>query len=102
MTIIYYIGLNDKDTKEQEITSMKAESILDKLFTNAYPLGFTRTNAIGRYKHNDGHIVSEETIIYTVLDTKIVDYKLIDDIKSILNQESVAVQVITNDVVSFI
>ena len=102
MTIIYYIGLNDKDTKEQEITSMKAESILDKLFTNAYPLGFARTNAIGRYKHNDGHIVSEETIIYTVLDAKIVDYKLIDDIKSILNQESVAVQLITNDVVNFI
>lgn len=102
MTVVYYIGLNDKDTKEQEITSMKAESILDKLFTNAYPAGFTRTNAVGRYRHDDGHVVSEETIIYTVLDAKIVDYELIDNIKSMLNQESVAVQLITNDIVNFI
>lgn len=102
MTIIYYIGLNDKDTKEQKITSIKAESILDKLFTYAYPFGFTRTNAVGRYRHDDGHVVSEETIIYTVLDAKIVDHDLIDNIKFMLNQESVAVQLIINDVVNFI
>lgn len=79
---IYYIGLNDKDTKKQEIPTDKAL----KIITNLIPIDFTFSICNGVYTHEDGTKVCEVTI-------KIESIKplsgYMEQIKKELNQESI-------------
>lgn len=77
------------------------EKAIIEEFTKEYPLGFTITEGIGCYKHNDGEIVTEKTFIVTVLDISFPNRNLIDVLKNKLNQECIAVQVL-NDNAMFI
>lgn len=79
---IYYIGLNDKDTKKQEIQTDEAI----KIITDLIPIDFTFSICNGVYTHKDGTKVCEVTI-------KIESRKslsgYIEQIKKELNQESI-------------
>ena len=99
MTVIYYIGTKDKDTKNYKFHDDYSERIITDEFIKEYPLGFTITKGIGYYKHNSGGTVIENTYIVTVLDVLSVNTLLIDALKHKLNQECIGVQVINDSVV---
>lgn len=91
--ITLYIGLNDKDSKIQEVGTLDAY----KTVSNIIGVGSTITEGRGIYKHKDGTVVTEVSLIVELLD---FDNTLdkgwvnskVEQIKTTLNQESVAVQ----------
>ena len=100
MTVIYYIGTKDKDTKDYKLTDkFIKQTIIDEV-TKQYPNGFTITEGTGYYKHNSGEVVTEKTYIVTVLNEVFVNVDLTDALKEKLNQECIGVQAI-NDSVMF-
>ena len=100
MTVNYYIGTKDKDTKDYKLTDEFIKQTITDEVIKQYPNGFTITEGIGYYKHNSGEIVTEKTYIVTVLDEVFVNADLTDALKDKLNQECIGVQVI-NDSVTF-
>ena len=100
MTVIYYIGTKDKDTKDYKLTNDYFRQIITEEFAKQYPNGFTITEGTGYYKHNNGEVITEKTFIVTVLDELFVNVDLTDALKDKLNQECIGVQVI-NDSVTF-
>ena len=88
-TKILYIGLNDKDSKRQEISTIDAFKIVSRVLREKCG-GATITQATGIYTHDDGTIVEEATlrceIFGTTLETVVESAKVL---KMILNQESI-------------
>ena len=89
---ILYVGLNDKDTKTQKIDTLSAYNLTNNILLN-YVEGATVTQSKGIYKHNNGNVVIENTLIIELLftDTTIVE-QIANDLKKALNQESIAIQ----------
>ena len=91
-----YLGLNDKDSKVQQISTVEAYKIVEGLFTRNFD-GATIFEAIGIYKHDDGTVVTENTLRIEVLefDTSIMDKvkDVVKTLKEVFNQESIAVQI---------
>lgn len=88
---ILYVGLNDQHTKKQKIRTRKAFKIINSLLLNNYSLaGATLQLSNGIYKHNDGKIIIEKTIIIILLDVEDEKINLIiKDLKNIFNQETI-------------
>lgn len=95
MTIKYtfFIGLNDKDSHIQEINTLDASKMVQRVFMS-HECGATITSGKGVYAHDDGTVVAEETLIVQVYEfDSVVPVKVIcEDLKMVLNQESVAVE----------
>lgn len=91
--ITLLIGLNDKDTKKQEISFTAALGILADYI--AQNIGFgTLSQAAGVYTHDNGATVQETSIraeFFTDDVEKIKDFAMFA--KSTLNQESIAMEV---------
>lgn len=89
---ILYVGLNDKETKNQEISTLDAYKIATNIFVQ-YTGGATISEAHGIYTHDDGTIVTEITLRCEILFATIEQIKnAVEQIKIALNQESVAVE----------
>ena len=91
--ITLYVGLNDKDSKIQEVNTLDAY----KLVSNIIGVGSTITEGRGIYKHEDGTVVAEVSLVVELLDfdntlNKEWVKSKVEQIKTSLNQESVAVQ----------
>ena len=99
MTINYYIGTKDKDTKDYKLTNEFIKRTIINEVTKQYPNGFTITEGTGYYKHDSGEVVTEKTYIVTVLDEVFANVDLIDALKEKLNQECIGVQVINDSVI---
>lgn len=89
----FYIGLNDKDTKMQVINTLDAYRIT----TNILGVDSTIKECKGVYTHDDGTIITENTLEVVLLDfdntmTRAWIVEKVDAIKKALNQESVAYQ----------
>ena len=92
-TVNLYIGLNDKDTKCQEITNLDAKAEISAILFKYFPNGFTLQECQGMYKHDDGTVVCENTIKVTLFNYEFVGISnVIEEIKHKLNQESVATE----------
>ena len=91
---ILYVGLNDKDTKKQEITTATAQKTIQQILFNNQVEGFTIYKAKGLYKHTSGEITKETTIIIELLyiSNNIIN-NIIKDLKIAINQESILKQV---------
>ena len=100
MTVIYYIGTKDKDTKDYKLTDEFIKQTITDEFAKQYPNGFTITEGTGYYRHDSGEVVTEKTFIVTGLDEVFVNADLTDVLKEKLNQECIGVQVI-NDSIMF-
>ena len=88
-----YVGLNDKDSKVQEISTVEAYKILENILLKHNVEGATIFEAIGIYKHEDKTFVTENTLrIELLFIDKATVKAIVDTIKIVLNQESVAVQ----------
>lgn len=83
-----YIGLNDKDSKVQEISTLDAYKLVGALVGDC-----TIQEGRGLYTHADGTQVLESTLIVQVIDFsgKMEINSVVKVIKTALNQESVAV-----------
>lgn len=99
MTVNYYIGTKDKDTKDYKLTDDYLKQTITNEFAKQYPNGFTITTGTGYYKHDNGEVVTEKAYIVTVLDELFVNADLTDALKDKLNQECIVVQVINDNVV---
>lgn len=101
-TVNLYIGLNDKDTKQQEITNLDAKAEISAILFKYFPNGFTLQECQGMYKHDDGTVVCENTVKVTLFNYEFVGISnVIEEIKHKLNQESVATEYLET-VVNFI
>lgn len=90
---ILNIGLNDKDTKTQIIKTTEAKKIIQNILFINDVNGYTIYDGYGLYKHDDGAITKEKTIIIELLyinDDTI--QKIIAMLKTALNQESILKQ----------
>lgn len=88
-----YVGLNDKDSKVQEIQTLEAYKVIQKILYNNNVEGATIFEAVGIYKHEDKTFVTENTLrIELMFIDKQTVKAIVDSIKILLNQESVAVQ----------
>ena len=92
-TVNLYIGLNDKDTKRQEITNLDAKAEISAILFKYFPNGFTLQECQGMYKHNDGTVVCENTIKVILFDYNMgLVSDAVKDLKLKLNQECIAVE----------
>ena len=88
-----YIGLNDKDTKTQKVSTLEAYKVLENLLLNYNVVGATIFEAKGLYKHDNGDYVIENTLRVEIMFVeKAIIKKIVENAKTILNQESIAVQ----------
>lgn len=87
-----YMGLNDKDSKRQQISTLEAYKIVSNLVAKEFN-GGTIYEADGVYRHEDGTIVIEKTLKIELLFAEQKDVKdFCETLKRIFNQESIAVQ----------
>lgn len=87
-----YMGLNDKDTKTQKISTVEAYKVVSSILMKSFD-GATIYEATGIYKHDDGTFVRENTLRIELLfaeETRVRE--LVDTLKVVFNQESIAVQ----------
>ena len=87
-----YLGLNDKDTKKQEIETAEAYRVVQSAIAQQFG-GGTIYEARGVYRHADGAIVEEKTLRVELLMTvqeKVVAFA--QWLKMRFNQESVVMQ----------
>jgi len=90
--ITLYVGLNDKDSKRQEISTVNAYKVAANLAAAMFD-GCTITEALGVYKHDDGTIITENTLRIELLFVIMEQIKpYVAQLKSAFNQESIAVQ----------
>lgn len=88
-----YIGLNDKDTKTQQISTLDAYKVVNHILGT----DSTITECKGVYTHKDGTIITENTLEVVILDfDNAFDKRWVlskaQQIKQALNQESIAYQ----------
>lgn len=91
-----FLGLNDKDSKVQEVKTEQAVSLIGKIAGDC-----TITPSTGYYTHQDGTIVKETSLKVEMLfkaDNQVLG--IVQDLKTMLNQESIAVQ--TEEINSFL
>ena len=87
-----YIGLNDKDTKQQQIDNLEASKIVQNVLTKKTG-GGTIYNAVGVYTHGDSTIIIENTLrVEIVAAAREAVLEAINIIKTALNQESIILQ----------
>lgn len=97
--VMFYIGLNDKDAHVQVIHTLDARNIVSRTFVAHGVDGATISGGQGIYKHADGTIVIEQTIIVQVFEfgSQIDVNGICADLKRMLNQESIAVERLQTD-----
>lgn len=87
-----YLGLNDKDSKQQQISTLEAYKVVSNILANDFG-GGTIFEAPGIYKHEDGIVVVETTLRIEILFAELPAIKnLVTTLKKVFNQESIAVQ----------
>ena len=94
---ILFLGLFDKDSKAQEISTLNAFKIASNLVTDIVGYG-TITEAMGIYTHDDGTIVNEPTLRIEITGSELEKIKrLAITLKQAFNQESVALEKVNSD-----
>lgn len=90
---LLYIGLNDKDTNNQEITTKEARTIINSICLK-YIDGYTVVEANGGWTNETGLQVQENTLVYTIYGiSEETLTKIMDEIIIKLNQSSILVEV---------
>lgn len=94
---IVFIGLNDKDSKCQEISTLDAYKVVSNLACEYIGYG-TICEARGIYTHDSGEIVEEVTLRCEFSGADLESVKrFCQAAKVALNQESVALEILDSD-----
>jgi len=84
-----YVGLNDKETKRQNVETVEACKIARNIILK-YTDGATIYNAVGFYTHSDGTVTIENTLrielFGTAPDALMI---IIETLKAVFNQETI-------------
>ena len=92
-----FIGLNDKNTKHQEIATLDAYKIAVNIFT-AYTGGATISEAVGIYTHDNGETVTEKTLRCEVYSSDIDAIRTAANaLKRAFNQESILIETVETE-----
>lgn len=95
-SIKFFIGLFDKDTKLQDISTIEAYKQVTKLVCRHFG-GWTITDWRGVYTHTNGEQVIEPSlVVYVNTDKDTAPF--ISEVKKVLNQESVMKEVTLSSV----
>lgn len=87
-----YIGLNDKDTYSQKISTGEAEKKVNAIALK-YVDGFTRFLGKGAYKDDKGAVTYENTLVYTFYSATDEQMKsIMEEVLKELNQNSVLIE----------
>lgn len=87
-----YLGLNDKDKKQQLISTIEAYKICNNILLH-YTDGATIFEANGIYKHDNGQYTIEKTLRIELLFIEEKDVKeIVKSLKQAFNQETIAIQ----------
>lgn len=87
-----YLGLNDKDTYEQKISTEDAIDKANKICA-AHSGGYTQFTARGGWTNDDGTLGHENTLVYMIYDISESDLKaMLDEFIKEFNQSSVLVE----------
>lgn len=90
---VLFLGLNDKDSKVQEVSTIDAYKIAMRAVIRAGYTGATITEATGFYTHENGATVIEKSLRIDILDANDRNTAaLIDDLKGLFNQESILLE----------
>lgn len=88
-----YIGLNDKDSKKQEISIERAKEKVIEILTNNNINGLTMYKVDGVFKHENGQVVFEKSLKVELLEVKEEEViNSIKELKKALNQESILLE----------
>ena len=88
-----YIGLNDKDSKKQEVSTRRAREEVIKILNNNNITGLTIYEVTGVFQHEDGTLTFEKSLKVELLEVKKEDVKKsIQELKKALNQESILIE----------
>lgn len=94
---ILTIGLNDKDTYTQKYDIITAYKLIENILkprTN----GYTMYETNGGYMHDNGTFISEKSIRVELMFISEIQVRIIaNEIKTQLNQESIAYETITSN-----
>lgn len=88
----FFIWLNDKETKRQRISTVEAYKVVENLCVDAFKYGGTIYESHWIYKHDDGELVKEKSLVVIVY-TEEDHTEFVKNVKVALNQESVLVEV---------
>ena len=87
-----YIGMNDKNTYEQIISTEDAKTIIDNICFK-YLDGYTIQDANGSWVDENGLVTHENTIVCCFNDTdNDTVYKIADEVIKTLNQNTVLIE----------
>ena len=91
-----YIGMFDKDTKQQKLSSQDFFNTVRKVMRLKDIENYTIYKCKGHYKHEDGKIVCEPSLNIEIIEPdNWINYDYISDLKRMLcdalNQESVLI-----------
>lgn len=90
---VLYVGLKDKETKKQEVTTSKAKNIIINVCGDC-----TLSDSIGAYTHEDGTTIKEKTIRVELLFKTSKEVKrMAQSIKQKLNQETIGYEVVNTN-----
>ena len=86
---LMYVGLNDKDTGEQKISTDEAVELLNNICAK-YLRGFNIRKSVGYWTDDDGNPVSENSLVisYNFIEEKNI-HIMADEVIQTLNQDSV-------------
>lgn len=88
-----YIGLNDKDSKKQEVSTRKAREEVIKILNNNNITGLTLYEVTGVFKHEDGATTFEKSLKVELLEVEEEDVlRSINELKKALNQECIMLE----------
>lgn len=88
-----YVGLNDKDSKKQEVATRQAKKEVIKILNNNNINGLTLYEVIGVFKHENGEVVFEKSLKVELLEVEESEVlKSIQELKMALNQESILIE----------
>ena len=88
-----YIGLNDKDSKKQEVSTRRAKEKTIKILNNNNITGLTIYEVTGVFKHDTGEVVYEKSLKVELMEVKKEEVlKSIEELKKALNQESIMLE----------
>ena len=88
-----YIGLNDKDSKKQEVSTRRAKQETIKILNDNNITGLTMYEVTGVFKHEDGATTFEKSLKVELMEVKKEDVlKSIEELKKALNQESILLE----------
>lgn len=83
------LGLNDKDSKKQEVTTLDAYKIVNNLLVRTFWI-WTISESFWIYTHENWEVVQEKTLVIDLYTDKDY-YDFVEELKILFNQESVMV-----------